>query len=1260
MSLLYLKRVCCAIIGVAIIAVTIIAASIMISQLNMAKKAELNNVDKAEITIKNDGQKATDTYIQVKENFNNPDMKYAPYEFWFWDQDLKTLGIKPEDMARELSEKGFNPGYAHARVNYAQIFGGGGSNVKALPVTQWLSAKWFEEFGKVAKQANSDGSYFSFTDEYAWPSFQAGGKILKENPDMKGKSLEFSTYDLQAGQSIDLLSSFFTVAAKLVSTQKSSYVEYAGDGWQKIEFSGDTSKPAETASLPYNMAAKYVNSGSGNSYAIYHPYFTQTGSYKVYARWANVVGNASNVVYQINGIEQNKVTVDQSKDINKWNVIGTYDFVQGGDSTIKVSDKANGKVCIDAIMYVNTDNEDDYIVIDELNTSNRNIGNIDSDTLEIIGTPNTTFTWNAPNSGASYRIYSFKLVVQRGYDGSPVNYLDKSLGNKFVDIAYKPYKNNVVDFMGMGKTINGAFSDCEGAYGYKLAWSDDLAATYNQTTGQDIKKMMPLMIDRDIQGKDAKARYDWYNVVSDIFAENFASPANYAAEQGMYYTAHTWEESLQLQASTVGDYFKLTRNFTLPGTDSLTNVAYNPQNFKETVSIAEFGNKRVMAEIMALEGLDLYTPTELKKQANYISTWGISHVVTHSLKMTRQLSQSVVTPDFYNIDPTWKDMKLWTDFVRRTSYINSNGFNNAKVLLLNPMDSVWALSEGDVADQNFKTFAENSGIPMSNSSFGGKVSEINRVYSESIRQLTANRIDHLVADKYYVNEMVEQKGTLTTGNYSFNAALLPPMTVIDTDVALKLRTFAKNGGYIYYLGELPTGSIQNGRNDTNIKQIMSEIISLKTVEFISDLGVALGDNYPYLTSPVEFVDGAFDMLMQYRIIDGRHFVWVANNDSTQHQSKLYIPNISGSVSIWNPEDGSMRTADANKDRNGIKINVIFEPYEGYYIVIDTSEQISVGENVNYGNVVTEINSGWTAKIDTGNKQTTISHDFAPVTSGKIRMICRKGSFEDPQYVYINEIDVNNGTNIANSATVTVSSGDGAQNVNDGNLETTWKNQKAIKYDESQYIELAFPISQTFNNITIHTTEGKAIRSYRLEYWDGSWWKNLITFNEAFEPELINPITYPTQLTNGSMPVNLTDWKTWGVLNSKFSGFIDYENTFTIPELSGKTYLDLDQVGEIAQIWINGVPAGSKIFAPFIFDITDKVNTGSNTVKVRVGNTIAQNAGQNISKWGLLGSITIKNQFAIAPPKVFDAVPVAVMTVAATSAVVAVKRKKRSI
>jgi len=39
----------------------------------------------------------------------------------------------------------------------------------------------------------------------------------------------------------------------------------------------------------------------------------------------------------------------------------------------------------------------------------------------------------------------------------------------------------------------------------------------------------------------------------------------------------------------------------------------------------------------------------------------------------------------------WSKLHLWSDFTRRAMYVNSHGRVEPDVLLVNPMESVWAL-----------------------------------------------------------------------------------------------------------------------------------------------------------------------------------------------------------------------------------------------------------------------------------------------------------------------------------------------------------------------------------------------------------------------------------------------------------------------------------------------------------------------------------------------------------------------------------------
>ena len=125
---------------------------------------------------------------------------------------------------------------------------------------------------------------------------------------------------------------------------------------------------------------------------------------------------------------------------------------------------------------------------------------------------------NGPPRPATGAVYSF-TKYHNSWSGSPINYLDERLPDIFMEIAYEPYWKYFGDRL--GKTLVGAFRDNEGAYGCKLAWSESLARRYQKDKGQDIRQMMPLLIDQDPAGQSAKARWDWFDCVSNIYADSY-------------------------------------------------------------------------------------------------------------------------------------------------------------------------------------------------------------------------------------------------------------------------------------------------------------------------------------------------------------------------------------------------------------------------------------------------------------------------------------------------------------------------------------------------------------------------------------------------------------------------------------------------------------------------------------------------------------------------------------------------------------------
>ncbi len=95
----------------------------------------------------------------------------------------------------------------------------------------------------------------------------------------------------------------------------------------------------------------------------------------------------------------------------------------------------------------------------------------------------------------------------------------------------------------------------------------------------------------------------------------------------------------------------------------------------------------------------------------------------------------------------------------------------------------------------------------------------------------------------------------------------------------------------------------------------------------------------------------------------------------------------------------------------------------------------------------------------------------------------------------------------------------------------------------------------------------------------------------------------------------------------FSGNIRYEMTV---RLTGGNYvLDFGEVGQTAQLSVNGKKVGVRLFPPYSFDISEYVCDGDNRIELVVTNTLAPKLRDEFSKYlmippsGLIGPVTIK-------------------------------------
>jgi hypothetical protein len=915
----------------------------------------------------NQGRRISVPFDALRARFRDPDMIYAPFVFWFWDEPLDPA--KMGEMSRVMVGQRFNPGYAHARKSMV--------GTPDLPDAEWLGDKWFDSFGAALKEAEVGKGYLGYCDEYWWPSFQANGRILKANPELKAQSLRWEAIDVEGGSEVRVPASFFAVAAERVQPL-----------------------PAASGRMPSPRMGKWIWH-TGGTEAAHSCWFRKTFDLPPGSRADRAAVNV--IVDNVYVLYLNGKKVGEG---DNWEKTGTYDvtaLVTPGRNTLAVEGKnVSGPFGLLFGMAITLaggrtiDVGSDKTWLASLEpaagwerpdfaasggwTASREIAEagggpwryvqdriahipalIRSWTLRTIGA-GAPFVWKAPAQGA-WRVYAFNLYSHAGADGSTVNYLDARLAPVFISTALEPYARRLGDKL--GKSIPGDFIDNEGDYGWGLAWSDDLDTRYKERFGRDIRLWLPLSVDRDVEGVFARARWEWFDLVTDIYAETFRAVTDWHEKRGMSTTAHFWEEGIQPQVNAVGDHLKMLRTLTMAGQDCLGRKPLRVHDFKEVESVAEFEGSRAATELMGAGAFDgtpwgTFNPVFLKQAVNAVTAWGMSHIIPHGVFTTCKLTGNPWPPDWYSENPMFPYLHLWADFARRASFVNSMGHAVPDVLLWNPIESAWVQADADILDAEMWAFSETHR--------GGKrINEIDRVYAEAIDDLTAARVEFLIGDRHYLKQMEVRDGKLVRGEFSFRTLVLPAVDILPLEAARKIVAFAAAGGRVYALAGLPAASAEKGMADPEMARLMDELRAQPTFVAVGEVGLpALAvQAAPGLDSPVRFASGAFPMLQHRRRIDGRDFFWLANNTAKWQVCELEVAGVRGAASIWDCETGDVRPVPSVETKEASRLARVFKPYEAGWLVFDPNKKTLAGppERRAEVEVVAAIEGTWKVSFD---------------------------------------------------------------------------------------------------------------------------------------------------------------------------------------------------------------------------------------------------------------------------------------------------------
>ncbi|HEX5482574.1 MAG TPA: glycosyl hydrolase [Terriglobia bacterium] len=549
-----------------------------------------------------------------------------------------------------------------------------------------------------------------------------------------------------------------------------------------------------------------------------------------------------------------------------------------------------------------------------------------------------SFSWTPPGQGR-WRVMVFYLA----YSTSTGQYVDVLSGDAmqaFIRLVYDQYYKRFSSYF--GKTIKFIVSDGEGSYGYGIAWTPKLFATFQKRHGYDLRKYLPLLV-YEAGSMSEKVRCDYMDTITALYAENNAGLiTQWCEHRGVGHASSLWEDPLQ-STEHQGSLMEVMRHASFPETDGLFDRGRDPRDYIESRSVADFKGTRYAIETSALLGGSSYlSPEKARVDANAFAAWELNLFIPHAFDYDPQ--KITYYPSWFYQQPWWKYFHFYADYIRRISYMNSGGRHVVSVALFDPTESVWA-GMAPVFDR--RQMAQDR--PWKN-----YVDAIDRYYADIIRQLAAHQIDADAMDSHYLEQAKVSGPTLVLGKQTFRALVLPPVPTLPLAVMKKVEQFYDAGGIVFAMHRLPTNSAEHGKDDPEIERTADRVfgagslVSEYTVHSNSHGGKAyfVRSNVALLVQllsraiprDVEVLNGHrrhFYALHRQKL--GQDFYWVVNDSHEPRRITVRFAK-RGIPERWDALTGHQSPLFYYETASGTVVSLSFGPWDAFYVVFRKTAQ----------------------------------------------------------------------------------------------------------------------------------------------------------------------------------------------------------------------------------------------------------------------------------------------------------------------------------
>ncbi|MHB8866024.1 MAG: glycosyl hydrolase [Pirellulaceae bacterium] len=543
------------------------------------------------------------------------------------------------------------------------------------------------------------------------------------------------------------------------------------------------------------------------------------------------------------------------------------------------------------------------------------------------------FTWQVPSDRWVVCLFErFQPDTWRRHNipRRNVNILDRRAVERFITLTHDRYDTELGEQI---REIQAFFTD-EPQFGSAehwggglpqcipmVQWCDELPELFRRKTGYEVHTILPALF-HAAGPATAKFRHDFYDVQSDLVAENyFGQIETKCRALGVPSSGHMLlEESLLFHVMFSGSMLKNWARMDLPGIDLLGATPYHtmggwggdfvpvPEDFscKLASSVTHLlGKQGTFTESFALaESASL-------RQVLGITAWQFAGGVTHMSTYSIQRSLSA------------EDYAAFCDFAGRLAWLARRGRHVADVAVLVPESAVWATYTPPDGG-GFLRYLQCNPEPV----------QIDRVFRETCHNLLKQQRDFDCLSEDLLQRATVRDKRLHLADESFPILILPEMRMIRRDTLSKLHEFLASGGHVAFVGSLPRQTPSRG-DDPSLTQEVADLMGafpdhtlhVPDAHVVAELLAWLDVRVPRLVQ----WQGPTDVRLLHRQESDRDLLLVANPSPECADGQLTSPS-KGTASVWDPETGNVRMIGPTEMGAAIPLSV--PPESARFLVVE--------------------------------------------------------------------------------------------------------------------------------------------------------------------------------------------------------------------------------------------------------------------------------------------------------------------------------------